>query len=223
MFKFVLVLLVMVANLVFVPPSWADAPKTPRYASNPDYIEVSEALTEALNTLKAAKDSPDSAQDYTPKELHKKISQLEFQKYTLETGKPWGQCRNETGKTLAVYGPKGKKAADSSYENALYFLADGQTTEYKWDCDGIFLPSDVNATDLRTTDQDSEQLTGGLAVKIVDGTQLVARANPDTGAVEFNVPTAKVFQPGDANWFVPDVTQAYIDTQLPNAPTEEND
>ena len=79
MFKFVLVLLVMVANLVFVPPSWADAPKTPRYASNPDYIEVSEALTEALNTLKAAKDSPDSAQDYTPKELHKKISQLEFQ------------------------------------------------------------------------------------------------------------------------------------------------
>jgi hypothetical protein len=44
-----------------------------------------------------------------------------------------------------------------------------------------------------------------LAVKIVDGTQVVARANPDTGAVEFNVPTAKVFQPGDANWFVPDV------------------
>ncbi|NQE33604.1 hypothetical protein E5S67_01323 [Microcoleus sp. IPMA8] len=223
MFKFVLVLLVMVANLVFVPPSWADAPKTPRYASNPDYIEVSEALTEALNTLKAAKDSPDSAQNYTPKELHKKISQLEFQKYTLETGKPWGQCRNETGKTLAVYGPKGKKAADSSYDNALYFLADGQTTEHKWDCDGIFLPSDVNATDLRTTDQPSEELTGGLAVKIVDGTQFVARANPDTGAVEFNVPTAKVFQPGDANWFVPDVTQAYIDSQLPNAPTEEND
>ena len=222
-FKFVLVLLVMVANLVFVPPSWADAPKTPRYASNPDYIEVSEALTEALNTLKAAKDSPDSAQKYTPQELHKKISQLEFQKYTLETGKPWGQCRNETGKTLAVYGAKGKKAADSSYENALYFLADGQTTEHKWDCDGIFLPSDIKATDLRTTDQPSEELTGALAVKIVDGTQVVARANPDTGAVEFNVPTAKVFQPGDANWFVPDVTQAYIDSQLPNAPTEEND
>ncbi|MEG4045470.1 hypothetical protein [Microcoleus sp. Pol17_C1] len=218
-FKFVLVLLVMVANLVFVPPSWADAPKTPRYASNPDYIEV----TQALNTLKAAKDAPDTAQNYTPEQLQQKISQLEFQKYTLETGKPWGQCRNETGKTLAVYGPKRKKAASSTYENALYFLADGQTTEHKWDCDGIYLPSDIKATDLRTTDQPSEELTGGLAVKIVDGTQVVARANPDTGAVEFNVPTAKVFQPGDANWFVPDVTQAYIDTQVPNAPTEEND
>lgn len=97
-FKFVLVFLVMVANLVFVPPSWADAPKTPRYASNPDYIEV----TEALDTLKAAKDAPDIAQNYTPEELKQKIAQLEFQKYTLETGKPWGQCRNETGKTLAV-------------------------------------------------------------------------------------------------------------------------
>ena len=218
-FKFVLVLLVMVANLVFVPPSWADAPKTPRYASNPDYIEV----TEALNTLKAAKDAPDTAQNYTPEELRKKIAQLEFQKYTLETGKPWGQCRNETGKTLAVYGPKRKKAAESYYENDLYFLADGQTTEHKWDCDGIYLPSDVKATDLRSANQPSEQLTGGLAVKIVDGTQVVARANPDTAAVEFNVPTAKIFQPGQANWFVPDVTQAYIDSQLPNAPTEEND
>ncbi|MEG4105209.1 hypothetical protein [Microcoleus sp. S13_C5] len=218
-FKFVLVLLVMAANLVFVSPSWADAPKTPKYATNPDYIEV----TQALNTLRTAKDAPNLAQNYTPEELQKKISQLEFQKYTLETGKPWGQCRNETGKTLAVYGPKRKKAASSSYENALYFLADGQTTEHKWDCDGIYLPSDIKATDLRTTDQPSEELTGGLAVKIVDGTQVVARANPDTGAVEFNVPTAKVFQPGDANWFVPDVTQAYIDTQVPNAPTEEND
>ena len=218
-FKFVLVLLVMAANLVFVPPSWADAPKTPKYASNPDYIEV----TEALNTLKAAKDAPNLAETYTPEQLQQKISQLEFQKYTLETGKPWGQCRNETGKTLAVYGQKRKKAPSSSYENALYFLADGQTTEHKWDCDGIYLPSDIKATDLRTTDRPSEELTGGLAVKIVDGTQVVARANPDTGAVEFNVPTAKVFKPGDANWFVPDVTQAYIDTQVPNAPTEEND
>ncbi len=218
-FKFVLVLLVMAANLVFVPPSWADAPKTPKYATNPDYIEV----TQTLNTLKTAKDAPDTAQTYTPEQLQQKIAQLEFQKYTLETGKPWGQCRNETGKTLAVYGPKGKKAASSTYENALYFLADGQTTKHKWDCDGIYLPSDIKATDLRTTDRPSEELTGGLAVKIVDGTQVVARANPDTGAVEFNVPTAKVFQPGDANWFVPDVTQAYIDTQVPNAPTEEND
>ncbi len=215
--KIVLVVLVMVANLVWVPASLAGSDK-PKYTSNPDYIEV----TETLNTLLDAQKSTESNQNYTPEELQKKIAQLEFQKYTLETGKSWGQCRNDTGKTLAVYGQKPKKAA-SDYENALYFLGAGQTTKHKWDCDGIYLPSDVKATDLSVVDKVAQALTGGVAVKIVDGTQFVATANPDTAAVEFNVPTAKVFKPGDANWFVPDVTQAYIDTQLPNAPTEEND
>jgi hypothetical protein len=215
--KIVLVVLVMVANLVWVPASLAGSDK-PKYTSNPDYIEV----TETLNTLLEAQKSTESNQNYTPEELQKKIAQLEFQKYTLETGKSWGQCRNNTGKTLAVYGPKPKKAT-SDYENTLYFLGAGQTTKHKWDCDGIYLPSDVKATDLSVVDKVAQALTGGVAVKIVDGTQFVATANPDTAAVEFNVPTAKVFKPGDANWFVPDVTQAYIDTQLPNAPTEEND
>ncbi|MEG4346189.1 hypothetical protein QUB70_23330 [Microcoleus sp. A003_D6] len=215
--KLVLVVLVIAANLVFAPASWAESSK-PKYTSNPDYIEVSQTL----DTLLAAKNSTEPNESYTPEELQQKIAQLEFQKYTLETGKNWGQCRNDTGKTLAVYGPKRKKAA-SSYENALYFLGAGQTTEHKWDCDGIYLPSDVTATDLSVGDKLAQALTGGVAVKIVDGTQFVATANPDTAAVEFNVPTAKVFKPGDANWFVPDVTQAYIDTQVPNAPTEEND
>lgn len=215
--KIVLVVLVMVANLVFAPASLAGSDK-PKYTSNPDYIEV----TETLNTLLEAQKSTESNQNYTPEELQKKIAQLEFQKYTLETGKSWGQCRNDTGKTLAVYGQKPKKAA-SDYENALYFLGAGQTTKHKWDCDGIYLPSDVKATNLSVVDKVAQALTGGVAVKIVDGTQFVATANPDTAAVEFNVPNAKVFKPGDANWFVPDVTQAYIDTQVPNAPTEEND
>jgi hypothetical protein len=216
-FKFVLVLLVIAVNLVFVPPSWAET-KTPKYANNPDYIEV----TQALNTLLTAKDAPDIAQTYTPEELQQKIAQLEFQKYTLETGKPWGQCRNETGKTLAVYGPKRKKSANS-YENDLYFLADDQTTENKWDCDGVYLPSDVKLTELNSASKQGQELTGGVALKIVDGTQLVVTTNPETAAVEFNVPTAKVFQPGEVNWFIPKVSQAYINTQVPNAPTEEND
>ena len=215
--KLVLVVLVIAVNLVFTPASLAGSEK-PKYTSNPDYIEV----TQTLETLLAAKNSTEPNESYTPEELQKKIAQLEFQKYTLETGKNWGQCRNDTGKTLAVYGPKRKKAA-SDYENALYFLGAGQTTKHKWDCDGIYLPSDVKATDLSVADKLAQALTGGVAVKIVDGTQFVATANPDTAAVEFNVPTAKVFKPGDANWFVPDVTQAYIDTQVPNAPTEEND
>ena len=215
--KLILVVLVITVNLVFAPASWAESSK-PKYTSNPDYIEV----TKTLDTLLAAKNSTEPNESYTAEELQKKIAQLEFQKYTLETGKNWGQCHNDTGKTLAVYGPKRKKAA-SDYENALYFLGAGQTTEHKWDCDGIYLPSDVKATDLSVVDKLAQALTGGVAVKIVDGTQFVATVNPDTAAVEFNVPTAKVFKPGDANWFVPDVTQAYIDTQVPNAPTEEND
>ncbi len=66
-------------------------------------------------------------------------------------------------------------------------------------------------------------MTGGVALKIVDGTQLVVTTNPETAAVEFNVPTAKVFKPGEVNWFIPNVSQAYINTQVPNTPTEEND
>lgn len=215
--KIVLVVLVIAVNFVFAPASWAGSDK-PKYASNPDYIEV----TQNLNTLLAAKNSTEQSENYTPEQLKKKIAQLEFQKYTLETGKSWGQCRNDTGRTLAIYGPKRKKSP-SSYENALYFLAPGQTTEHKWDCDGVYLPTDVKAKDLSAGDRPVQEVTGAIAVKIVDGTQLVATANPDTAAVEFNVPTAKVFQPGDVNWFIPDVTQAYIDTQVPNAPTEEND
>ncbi|WP_332998410.1 hypothetical protein [Microcoleus sp. A006_D1] len=209
--------LVIAVNFVFAPASWAESAK-PKYTSDPDYIEVSQTL----NTLLAAKNSTEPSENYTPEELQKKISQLEFQKYTLETGKSWGQCRNDTGKTLAIYGPKRKKAP-SSYENALYFLGAGQTTEDKWDCDGVYLPSDVNATDLSAIDKVAQALTGGVALKIVDGTQLVATANPETAAVEFNVPTAKVFKPGEVNWFFTDVSQAYIDTQVPNVPTEEND
>jgi len=215
--KIVLVVLVMAANLVFAPASLAGSDK-PKYTSNPDYLEV----TQTLNTLLEAKKSTESNQNYTPEELQQKIAQLEFQKYTLETGKPWGQCRNETGKTLAVYGPKRKKSANS-YENDLYFLADGQTTENKWDCDGVYRPSDVKLTELNSASKQGQELTGGVALKIVDGTQLVVTTNPETATVEFNVPTAKVFKPGEVNWFVPDVTQAYINTQVPNAPTEEND
>ncbi|MEG3861271.1 hypothetical protein [Microcoleus sp. herbarium12] len=216
--KIVLVILVITVNLVFAPASWAGSEK-PKYTSNPDYVEV----TQTLDTLLEAKKSTEPSQNYTPEELQKKISQLEFQKYTLETGKSWGQCRNDTGKTLAIYGPKRKKSSASSYENALYFLGAGETTKDKWDCDGVYLPSDVKATDLSAIDKVAQALTGGVAVKIVDGTQLVATANPETAAVEFNVPTARVFKPGEVNWFVPDVSQAYIDTQVPNAPTEKND
>ena len=76
--KLILVVLVITVNLVFAPASLAD-PKTPKYANNPDYIEV----TQALNTLRTAKDAPELTQTYTSEELQQKIDRLEFQKYTL--------------------------------------------------------------------------------------------------------------------------------------------
>ncbi|HLO47746.1 MAG TPA: hypothetical protein VK211_04935 [Kamptonema sp.] len=213
LFKVVLVVLVFLVNLVLVPPSWAE-PETPKYANNPDYIEV----TQALNTLLTAKQTPTETEKYTPEELDKKIADLEFQKYALETGISWGQCRNETDNNLAIYGPKHKKSP-SSYDNALYFLGPGQTTRPKWDCEGVFIPSGA-ATNL-TDDTQGQDLTGAVAVKIVDGSQLIVKANPDTAALQFNAPPAKFFKSGEVNWFIPNVSQASIDTRVPNAPIEE--
>ena len=203
-FKFALVVLVIVVNLVIAQPSFADKPK---FTENPDYMEV----TKVLDSLLKAKDTQAQPEGMTPEEMQQKITELQFQKYIMETGESWGQCRNETGKTLAVYGPKPKKS-DSPYENALYLLADGQTTEEDWDCDGIYLPSDVKITGL--------DLGSPVAVKIVDGTQLVVKTNSD-GAVELNVPPAKVFKAGEVNWFIPTLSQEAIGMQFANAPSDD--
>jgi hypothetical protein len=208
--KVVLVLFVLLVNLVFTPPSLADT-KTPKYDKNPDYIEIAQSL----NALLKAKENPGEAEKYTPEELDQKIADLEFQKYTLETGINWGQCRNETGKTLAVYGPNPKKSK-STYDKTLYFLGAGQITEPEWDCDGVYIPTDA-VTNL-TTDG---QTLGAVAVKIVDGTQLVVKTNPDTGVLELNPLPAKIFKSGEVNWFIPNVSQVSIDTRVPNASIQD--
>lgn len=208
-----LVLLVFLANLVFAQPSFADRPK---FTKSPEYIEV----TKALDSLLAVKDTEGQAADYNPEEIQKRIDELEFQKYTLEAGINWGQCSNETGKTIAVYGPK-PDVDDYSYQNALYFLADGQTTKNKWDCDGVYIPSDIRATNLSSGGQ-GQDLGGGIAVKIPNGTKLVMRTNPDTGAVEFNTPAIKVLKTGEVNWFIPNISQALIDTRVADAPTAKS-
>ncbi|HEY9603569.1 MAG TPA: hypothetical protein V6C85_18280 [Allocoleopsis sp.] len=205
-----LIVLVFVANLVFAQPSLADKPK---FLKNPDYIEV----TKALNDLKTAQEAQAQSENYNPEEIQQKIGELEFQKYALETGINWGQCRNETGKTLAVYGPKPDLDDDdyeSQYDTGLYFLADGQTTKKKWDCEGVYLPSDAQIAGLG-----SEELAGPVAVKVADGTQIAIKTNADTGAIEFSNPPTKVFKAGDVNWFIPNVSQSAIDTRVANAPT----
>lgn len=213
MLKYLLILLIFVANLVFAQPSLADKPS---FAKNPDYIE----LTKELNKLLMAKDTQAQAKSYAPEKVQNKIDELEFQKYTLETGLDWGQCGNETGKTLAVYGskPGGDDDDNYSYDNALYFLGASQTTKNNWDCDGFYIPSDVRVTGL-ITDEQGQELKGSVAVKIPDGTNLVVKTNSEPDAVEFNIPLTKVFKAGEVNWFIPNVSQAVIDTRVSNAPT----
>lgn len=206
-----LIVLVFLANLVFAQPSFADKPK---FLKNPDYIEV----TKALNNLKTAQQAQAQTENYNPEEIQRRIDELEFQKYALETGINWGQCRNETGKTLAVYGPKPDVDDDddyaSQYNNGLYFLADGQTTKEKWDCEGVYLPNDAQIAGLG-----SNELAGPVAIKIADGTQIAIKTNADTGAIEFSNPPTKVFKTGNVNWFIPNVSQSAIDTRVANAPT----
>jgi hypothetical protein len=211
-FKTFLIVLIIMVNLVVAQPSFADKPK---FTKNPDYIEITQALDNLLQT----RDTQAEVENYTPEEAQKRIDELKFQKYIFETGIDWGQCRNETGKTLAVYGPKPKIFDDDDYlyDNGLYFLADGYATKTEWDCDGIYLPSDVSTTGINPEGR-GQELSGPVAVKIGDGTQLVVETTPDTPSVEFNTPLTKVFKAGEVNWFIPNVPQAVINTRVANAP-----
>ncbi|MEP0778005.1 hypothetical protein NDI39_10300 [Microcoleus sp. ZQ-A2] len=213
--NFLLVSLILIANLLFAQPSWADKPS---FLKNPDYIEVNQSL----NALKMAQETQAQTENYNPEQIQNKIDELEFQKYALETGINWGQCENATGKTLAVYGPQPKfddddDEEDYPYANGLYFLADGQTTKNKWDCQGVYLPSDAQTT--ISSNGQNEELAGPAAIKVVDGTQLIVRTNADTGAIEFSIPPTQILKTGEANWFIPKVSQAVIDTRVANAPT----
>ncbi|MBW4631158.1 MAG: hypothetical protein KME30_04415 [Iphinoe sp. HA4291-MV1] len=200
--KIALVVAVMLVNLVIAQPSWADKPK---FSKNPDYIEV----TKTIKSLQK------NAEVVVPEDVQRQIDELQFQKAAIESGVTWGQCRNETGETLGIYGPLGEDSK-SSYNNQLYFLANDQTTPDGWDCQGVYLPSDVQVAGLDKTD--------ATAVKIMDGTQLLVKKNSDTSEWEFNVPSAKVVNPDKMNWFIPHISQAFVDSRIPSTlASGEND
>lgn len=204
-----LVVLVFLVNLAIAQPTWADPPNL---TQSPEYTEVTQTLTSLLR----AKASPKQA-GYDVGELQQKIGELQLQKYILETAADWGQCRNETGKTLGVYAHKPlKKAAFSSDQSTLYYLPTGAETDDDWNCDGVLLPTGVKVAGLN-----EEGLTEPLVAKLVAGTQLVATTNPATGAVELNVPPAKVLKAGEGTWTIPSLSQTEIDAQAPNAPIED--
>lgn len=184
LFQTVLVALVMLINLAIAQPSFANKPPV---TSNPDYISVTEELVKATDPTEIAK--------------------LQFEKYIIETGESFSECRNLTGSPLVVYGKK-SKFDQSTFDNALYTLPSGKTTNEDWNCQGIYLPTGLNNDGLP------------VAVKLVTGTQLVATSNPETGLVELNIPAAKIFKTGEVNWAIPDSAEALAAIQLPQAPLD---
>lgn len=196
-FRVVLVALVLLLNLVIAQPSWAGKD----FTKGADYAEV----TQALNQLLQAKDAPDQA-GYTPEQYQQRLAELQSQKYIIETASKRAQCRNETGQTLAVYANKPKKSATQ-----LYFLGAGKITDDDWDCDGIYLPTGTQA--VLGPNATAQELAEPTAIKVVDGTQLIARTNAATGGIELNVAPAKLFKAGETNWSIPAFSQADINAQ----------
>jgi hypothetical protein len=205
LFQVALVLLVFLVNLLFVQPSWADRPKLDE---NTDYQELTTTLD---SFLRAKTDNTLPEGISSANELDLIITQLQYQKYIVENGEGVGICRNESGNAIAVYGAKSKKST-STFDDELYILPDGEETDDDWNCDGVFIPNDVKVTGF--------DLEGASAFKILNGTELTIGSNPNTGALEFNLPPAKVLKAGDINWDIPDIAQADLNRTLQQAPTD---
>lgn len=201
--KVVLIALIFCVNLLAVRPALADRPPL---TENPDYITITDALTN-LTEAKATQAPPEGM---TLAEVDQKITTLEYQKYIMETGKD-SICQNDTTQPVAVYGAPGKNS-NAQFEQVLYLLPAGEETDDDWACSGVYLPSDANVTGL--------DLTSAAAVKVLSGTQLVLSENPNTGAIELNIPPASVFKPGDVNWEIPNLTQADLIAPIPSAPLD---
>ncbi|MEH2062873.1 MAG: hypothetical protein V7K50_11405 [Nostoc sp.] len=212
--RYILMVVVLFASLVFAEPSLADRPQ---YSKNPDYI----TLIQELNNLKTAEKTQTQLEGYTPEQIDRKINELELQQYAFESGIDWGQCSNQTGKTLAIYGPEPNIEDDEYSEGAaLYFLGNGQTTKDRWNCKGVYLPNDAKALTLGIDEQGQES-PGGFVIKVPNGTNLVLKTNPDTGVIEFNQAGTKILKTGEVNWFIPNVSQEIVDAQVTNAPTNK--
>lgn len=206
-FRFVLVLFLLLLNLVASPPVLADKMSE----VSPEYPQV----IQELNRLQQTQNNSEQS-EYLSKERNQKISDLTLQKRQLETAEDWGSCRNETGKILAIYAHKPKSSRKAPNSSSLYFLAPGETTDEDWDCDGLYVPSDGQVAGYNLTEAESGVL------KILDGTELVATTNPQTEEIVLSVPSAfvKVLKTDEVTWPIPNLTQANIDLQTPNAPTD---
>lgn len=208
--KIITLILIVCFTFMFASPSWADRPN---FKKNADYLEITQKLTQLSATPEP-----------TP-EVAQQIADLQFIKYTIETGAIGGQCTNNTGKTLAVYGSDPDNEEDeapTSYSSDLYFLADKQSTDAEWDCDGFYIPNDVSISVVgQTTQGPNAVIQGPAAVKIIDGSQLVVTTNPETTGLEFDAPFSKVVKTKEVNWFIPNISQSIVDKRVANAPVNE--
>ncbi len=211
--KILLVFLVLLVNLVVAKPSLADRPQ---FTKSNEYQQV----TQALNDILKIQSDPNQT-DYKPEQLQQKIGGLQLQKYILETARNWSLCSNKTGSTLAVYAHKPKKSFfPNANESTLFYLADGEVTDDEWNCDGVYLPAGAKVGGLVAGNPQGQELAEPLALKLVPGSQLIATSNPDTGAIELNIPPLQVFKAGETSWQIPTLSQADIDATSPDAPVD---
>ncbi|MBD1855029.1 MULTISPECIES: hypothetical protein [Leptolyngbya] len=197
LFKIALFVAILLVNFAIASPSWADRPKATK---NADYIEVTKTLDRLLQEQESDGATP---------ALKQQIDELKIQKAAIASGITWGQCSNETGSTLAIYGSAPGESSKSA--DTLYFLADGQTTPDGWDCSGIYLPSGT-----KSAESDS---TKPSVFKIMDGTRLVARRNSETGEIVFNAPL--IADAPAEKMSIPNISQAFIDSRIPSSLSAE--
>jgi hypothetical protein len=172
---------------------------------SPEYAQITQTLTNLLQS----RTNPEQT-GYSALELQKKIAELQFQKYIMESSEGWVVCKSNTNKIVGVYARKPVKPYTNT-TNTLYYLAPGEETDEDWDCDGVYLPNDAKVAGL--------DLDSAGAAKIVDGSYLTIDTDP-TGALQFNLPLAGVYKIGEGNWQIPDLSQAELDSQIANAPTD---
>lgn len=200
----ILVSLVLVV-MVLVTPAFADAPKLDQ---NADYQQITKNLADLLQARNTDQ-LPEGIS--STKELERSITGLQYQKYVVESGKGVTECYNNTGRPIAVYGPTTKKRT-SQFDNTLYLLPSGEETDDDWNCEGVFLPSNLKVAGLN--------VGTASAAKFLSGTRLTISENQETGAIEFNLPPTQVFKAGEVNWEIPDVAEAELSPQLPEAPLD---
>lgn len=119
----------------------------------------------------------------------------------------WGQCTNQTGEYLVVYGPK-HHSDRSIFDTSPFVLPPGMTTPDRWDCDGFLLPSD------RSLQRGRRRRRGPLAIKFWNFRRFrVEKIAPDIYRSSWH---NGIFEPSQINWAIPNFSYQNIVGRLPD-------